>query len=245
MMLLPSRSFLQRMTQAGCADVEGRCIQRIPIVALCLRRMWPPGRGSRPRPGNAYAASTSIGISRLSSSYRNPQTIAAMPRRAACGLAPLASHRAMNWGGTSTSRTLDGWNGLGLDMTALRFARQPLWPPLASPNRIARRRVKVCAATRPDLDAPSTMRHWDDNGGTHHTPSAQVFAFRRAHKPKASCAMMLRRSWATRRRCMTLRLCTLRIRLADINYESHPSPAWCASPRRYHQAPLANDEEEY
>lgn len=40
-----------------------------------------------------------------------------------------------------------------------------LWTPLASPNRIARRRVKVCAATRLDLDAPSTVRHWDDNGG--------------------------------------------------------------------------------
>jgi hypothetical protein len=55
----------------------------------------------------------------------------------------------MNWGGTSTTKsfetgTLDGWNcGLGLDMTALRFARQPLWPPLANPNRIERRRVKV------------------------------------------------------------------------------------------------------
>ena len=45
------------------------------------------------------------------------------------------------------------------------FARQPRWPPLANATRIARRRVKVCAATRPDLDAPSTVRRWDDNGG--------------------------------------------------------------------------------
>jgi len=93
-----------------------------------------------------------------------------MPRRAACGRVPLASHRAMNRGGTSTSRTFDtaardAGGDLGLDMTALRFARQPMWPPLASPTRIARRRVKVCAATRLDLDAPSTMRCWDDNGG--------------------------------------------------------------------------------
>jgi hypothetical protein len=59
-------------------------------------------------------------------------------------LAPLASHRAMNWGGTSTSRTLDGWNcGLGLDMTDLRLARRPEWTPLAIQRRIARRRVKV------------------------------------------------------------------------------------------------------
>ena len=107
----------------------------------------------------------------LRASYCRPQTLAAIPRKATCGLAPLASHRAMNWGGTSTSRTLDGWNcGLGLDMTDLRFARQPLWPPLASPNRIAHRRVKVCVVrtTGPrglDLDAPSTMRHWDGNGG--------------------------------------------------------------------------------
>ena len=95
--------------------------------------------------------------------------MAAMPRRAACGRVPLASHRAMNWGGTSTSSTFDtaardAGDDLGLDMTGLRFARQPLWPPLASPTRIARRRVKVCAAIHLDLDAPSTMRCWDDNG---------------------------------------------------------------------------------
>jgi len=35
---------------------------------------------------------------------------------------------------------------------------------LAIQKRIARRRVKVCTATRLDLDAPSTVRHWDDNG---------------------------------------------------------------------------------
>jgi hypothetical protein len=46
----------------------------------------------------------------LRTSYCRPQTLAAMPRRADCGLAPLASHRAMNWGGTSTSRTLNGWS---------------------------------------------------------------------------------------------------------------------------------------
>jgi hypothetical protein len=39
--------------------------------------------------------------------------IAAMPRRAAWGLTPVVSHRAMNCGGTSTSRTLGG-----LSMTA-------------------------------------------------------------------------------------------------------------------------------
>lgn len=96
--------------------------------------------------------------------------MAAMPRRAACGRVPLASHRAMNWGGTSTSRTFDtaardAGGDLGLDMTALRFARRPEWTPLASPTRIARRRVKVCAAIHLDLDAPSTVRCWDDNGG--------------------------------------------------------------------------------
>jgi hypothetical protein len=53
---------------------------------------------------------------------------------------------------------LDGWNCLGLDMTALRFARRPEWAPLASPIRIARKRVKVCAAIHLDLDAPSTVR---------------------------------------------------------------------------------------
>jgi hypothetical protein len=46
-----------------------------------------------------------------------------------------------------------------------------LWPPLASPSRIARRRVKVCAVQttyprRLELDAPSALRCWDDNGGT-------------------------------------------------------------------------------
>jgi hypothetical protein len=88
-----------------------------------------------------------------------------------CGLAPLASQSTMNRGGTSTSRTLDGWNcGLGLDMTDLRFARRPKWTPLANPIRIARRRVKVCVVRttgprRLDLDASSTLRPWDDNGG--------------------------------------------------------------------------------
>jgi hypothetical protein len=67
-----------------------------------------------------------------------------MPLGAACGLAPLASHKAMNSGGTSTSRTLDSSNcGFGLEMTELRFARQPVWLPLANQNRVARRRVKV------------------------------------------------------------------------------------------------------
>jgi hypothetical protein len=84
--------------------------------------------------------------------------------------APLASHRAMNCGGTSTIKTFDTGTSeagcaLGLDMTELRFARQPRWPPLASPSRTARRRVKVCTATRLDLNAPSTVRCWDDNGG--------------------------------------------------------------------------------
>jgi len=50
-------------------------------------------------------------------------------------------------------------------MAALRFARRPEWAPLAIQRRIARRRVKVCAAIHLDLDAPSTVRHWDDNGG--------------------------------------------------------------------------------
>lgn len=35
---------------------------------------------------------------------------------------------------------------------------------MAIQRRTVRRRVKVCAATRPDLDAPSTVRCWDDNG---------------------------------------------------------------------------------
>jgi hypothetical protein len=118
-----------------------------------------------------------------------------MPRSAACGLAPLASHRAMNWGGTSTSRALDGWNcGLGLDMTALRFARRPEWAPLANPHRIARRRVKVCVVRttgprRLDLDAPSTVRGWDDNGEHTYTQfTRRLFTFvrricRRRHAP--------------------------------------------------------------
>ena len=71
----------------------------------CLR--VAPGRGSDTRPGGGQAASISSGTSRLQPSYCRPQTMAAMPRRAACGLAPLASHRAMNWGGTSTSRTFE------------------------------------------------------------------------------------------------------------------------------------------
>jgi putative transposase len=32
----------------------------------------------------------------LRASHCRPQTLTAMPRRAACGLTPLASHRAMN-----------------------------------------------------------------------------------------------------------------------------------------------------
>ena len=131
-----------------------------------MHSLQTSGRRERLRPGETYAAKSLSGIKWLSASYCRPQSMVAMPRRAACGLAPPASHRAMNWGGTSTNRTLDGWNfGLGLDMTELRFARQPLWPPLANPIRITRRRVKVCTATRLNLDAPSTMREWDDNGG--------------------------------------------------------------------------------
>jgi hypothetical protein len=53
-----------------------------------------------------------------------------------------------------------------LDMTELRFVSPGTrkWAPLASQSRAARRRVKVCAAIRLDLGAPSTVRHWDDNG---------------------------------------------------------------------------------
>ena len=128
------------------------------------------GRRHRLRPGEGYAMGLSSGTRRLSASYCRPQTMAAMPRRAACGRVPLASHRAMNWGGTSTSRTFetaarDAGGDLGLDMTALRFARRPVWTPLAITDRIARRRVKVCAAIHVDLDARSTVRCWDDNGG--------------------------------------------------------------------------------
>jgi hypothetical protein len=66
-----------------------------------------PGRRHRLRPGEAYAVVPSRGTRWLSASYCRPQSMAAMPRRAACGLAPLASHRAMNWGGTSTSGMLE------------------------------------------------------------------------------------------------------------------------------------------
>ena len=96
----------------------------------------------------------------------------------------------MNCGGTSTTRTLDGWN-CGLDMAEPRFARQPLWPPLANPTRIARRRVKVCAATRLDLDAPSTMRCWDDNGGHLH-PLTRLPPLILSHLP--SCPLRHRRA---------------------------------------------------
>jgi hypothetical protein len=132
--------------------------------------MVEAGRENDPRPARHHAAAPSIGTNRLFSSYCRPQTIAAMPRNAACGLAPLASHRAMNRGGTSTTKTfeagtLDGWNFFcDLDMTALRFARRPAWAPLAIQSRIARRRVKVCAAIHLDLDAPSTVRGWGGNG---------------------------------------------------------------------------------
>ena len=86
------------------------------------------GRIHRLRPGEAYAAGPLIGTRRFSASYCRLQSMAAMPRRAACGLAPLASHRAMNWGETSTSSTLDGWSyALGLDMTAFCFARHLEW----------------------------------------------------------------------------------------------------------------------
>jgi hypothetical protein len=54
------------------------------------------GRGNDPRPVKHHAAAPSSGTNRLFSSYCRPQTIAAMPRSVACGLAPLASHRAMN-----------------------------------------------------------------------------------------------------------------------------------------------------
>jgi hypothetical protein len=50
-------------------------------------------------------------------------------------------------------------------------------------------------------------------GSTFDTLSAQAFCFRRAHEPKASCADMTRRCRKPQRRCMTLRLCTLRPRL--------------------------------
>ena len=62
--------------------------------------------------------------------------------------------------------------------------------PLAIQRRIARRRVKVCAATRLDLDAPSTVRHWDDNGAHTHILSDAAFDLRRSHMPKALCADM-------------------------------------------------------
>jgi hypothetical protein len=57
-------------------------------------------------------------------------------------------------------------------MTELRFARRPEWAPLVITDRIARRRVKVCAAIHLDLDAPSTVRGWEDNGGTPSTQSS-------------------------------------------------------------------------
>ena len=110
--------------------------------------------------------------------------MAAIPRSAACGLAPLASHRAMNWGGTSTSRTLDGWNGLGLGHDGTPFRPTATeWAPLAITDRIARRRVKVCAVRttgprRLDLDAPMHgAMNGTDNGGTLFDKSVRSRAF--------------------------------------------------------------------
>jgi hypothetical protein len=66
----------------------------------------------------------------------------------ACGVTPLSSHKAMNCGGTSISRTLDvetagTFDTLealdSLDMTELRFAQRTKCAPLASANRIAHR----------------------------------------------------------------------------------------------------------
>jgi hypothetical protein len=111
-------------------------------------------------------------------------------------------------------------------MTALRFARRPEWAPLASPICIAHRRVKVCAAIHLDLDAPSTVRGWDDNGGHISTnyPS-RILPFV-AHNQKASCAVMTRRCRAPQRRC-DASLWTLRIRLAALD----------PTPLTYHEAP--------
>ena len=92
-----------------------------------------------------HAAAPFIGTNRLPSSYCKPQTIAAMPRSAACGLAPLASHRANELGwdfDEQDIRRLILRSGLGHD--ELRFARRPKWAPLANPARIAPRRVMVC-----------------------------------------------------------------------------------------------------
>jgi hypothetical protein len=84
--------------------------------------------------------------------------IAAMPRRAAWGLTPADSHRAMNYGGTSTSRTLGG-----LSMTAF----------LDSPDARRGRRWRVRHASRagasrftPQLAPTLTRRARCDTGAT-------------------------------------------------------------------------------
>jgi hypothetical protein len=117
-----------------------------------------PGRRHRPRPGTPHAASPSSGTSRLWSSYCRPQTMAAMPRRAAWGLTPVVSHRAMNCGGTSTSRTLGCFS-----MAAF----------LDSPDAHRRRRWRFRAASRagasrfaPQLASTLTRRARCDTGTT-------------------------------------------------------------------------------
>jgi hypothetical protein len=128
------------------------------------------GRGNIPRPGTPYAASPSSGTSRLWSSYCKPQTIAAMPRRAACGLTPVVSHRAMNCGGTSTSRTLGC-----LSMTAF----------LDSPDAHRGRRWRINTASRagasrfaPQLASTLTRRArcdtGNDNGAHFSIPSPRL-----------------------------------------------------------------------
>ncbi len=62
---------------------------RFPVCAgpADARPAHPPGRESDPRPGGDHATGASSGTMRLSLSYCRPQSIAAMPRSAACGLA--------------------------------------------------------------------------------------------------------------------------------------------------------------
>jgi hypothetical protein len=89
-------------------------------------------------------------------------------------------------------------------MRAVRHGAESAMP------RIVCRRIEVCTATRLDLDAPSTVRGGDDNGEHLRHAFRAGFLLRRAHEPKASCADMARRCRKPQRRCMTLRLCTLR-----------------------------------
>lgn len=100
------------------------------------RPISKPGCGNSPHPGEAYATLPSRSTSRLSSLHRRPETIATKLRGRSVGLSPAASHRAMNCGCASTSRTLGSFTawrhalirptpGLG----AAAGWVQPLWNP--------------------------------------------------------------------------------------------------------------------